>query len=137
MAADEDDEVYDNHLLYNEKAKTDTIGSGGNSSTDLGFDEPPLPASRRSGNGSGNGTLLSSSDASSNATISSFKQAISEPEEDYVNLQYFLNQRRRANTGDSINTQSSPLPSAMTTPPVMFQSDDELDMDDDLSLIHI
>ena len=29
VAADEDDEVYDNHLLY-EKSKTDTIGSGGN-----------------------------------------------------------------------------------------------------------
>ena len=86
------------------------------SSTDLGFDEPPLP-SRRTG-------TLSSSDTT---TISSFKQ-VSEPEEDYVNLQYFLqhNQRRRANTGDS---QSSPLPAM--TPPVMFQSDDELDMDDE------
>ena len=110
VAADEDDEVYDNHLLY-EKSKTDTIGSGG--STDLGFDEPPLP-SRRTG-------TLSSSDAT---TISSFKQA-SEPEEDYVNLQYFLQHRRRANTGDS---QTSPLP-GMTT--ITFPSDDELDMDDD------
>ena len=126
VAADEIEDEYDNHLLaYSEKSstlasgKTDTIGSGGNSSTDLGFDEPPMPPSRR-------GTL-----SSSDATISSFKQA-SEPEEDYVNLQYFLQQhRRRANTGseDSQILPDSPLPTM--TPPVMFQSDDELDIDDE------
>ena len=54
VAAEEDlDEVYDNHLLYGEQKKSDTIGSGGNSSADLGFDEPPLPARRT-------GTLSSS-----------------------------------------------------------------------------
>ena len=135
VAADEIEDEYDNHLLAysSEKSstlasgKTDTIGSGGNSSsTDLGFDEPPMPPSRR-------GTL-----SSSDATISSFnKQSASEPEEDYVNLQYFLQQhhhRRRANTGSTEDSQinlipDSPLPTM--TPPVMFQSDDELDILDD------
>ena len=98
VALDEDD-VYDNHLLYEEKRKSDTIGSGGSISADLGFDEPPLPA-RRTG-------TLSSCDTSSSKrgfieedSVSDHQLQMTENEEEtYVNLQFFMQKRR--NTGDS------------------------------------
>jgi len=37
-----EDEYYDNHLLYSRSHTSDTMGSAGGSSADLGFDEPPL-----------------------------------------------------------------------------------------------
>ena len=122
VAIDEpEDEVYDNHLLYDtDGKKTDTIGSGGNSSTDLGFDEPPLPA-RRTG-------TLSSSDTTSSSQRRLLTDDYDEEEETYVNIQYFLQKRR--NTGDSssespFSTVGGPMTSNMSM--AAFQSDDEID----------
>ena len=124
VALDEDgDEVYDNHLLYEQK-KTDTIGSGGNSSTDLGFDEPPLPARRTGTLSSSDGTTSSSSFRPRLPTKSGDFE--DDDEETYVNIQYFL--QRRRNTGDS--SSESPLPGTLTTISsaiASFQSDDEID----------
>ena len=94
VALDEDDSVYDNHLLYEEK-KSDTIGSGGSISADLGFDEPPLPARRNTG------TLSSSDTTSSSKRLmeDDLEGEMMEEEETYVNLQFFMQKRR--NTGDS------------------------------------
>ena len=86
------------------------VFSGGNSSTDLGFDEPPLPA-RRTG-------TLSSSDTSRTRMLMTDQEEEDE-EETYVNIQYFLQQRR--NTGDSES------PNTMIT---MYQSEDEIDVDE-------
>ena len=62
-----EDEFYDNHLLYGRAHTSDTIGSGGGSSADLGFDEPPLmtaqPLLKSAQSGlslTGSGTLSSS-----------------------------------------------------------------------------
>lgn len=126
-----EDEFYDNHLLYgtnnssssghrvhNNNNKSDTIGSGGNSSTDLGFDEPPVmgmhPPLKSAQSGlslTGSGTL-SSSDTDNLSGSPSLRRNISmEEETNYVNIQFFL-QRRQVEAG-------------------LMQSDDELDAEDD------
>ena len=88
----------------NQKAKTDTIGSGGShhthSSTDLGFDEPPLPAKRT-------GTLSSTDTSRRTLTTDSESNLDLEEEETYVNIQYFLKQRGRCNTGDSTSPHTT------------------------------
>lgn len=129
VAADEElDEVYDNHLLYETK-KSDTIGSGG--STDLGFDEPSssTTATASATKGGRTGTLSSSDTSLSHRrflgeTDQDDDDGDQEEEETYVNLQYFMQQRR--NTGDSL--PDSPLPAINNLS--LYQSDDELEMDD-------
>ena len=108
----QEDEYYDNNLLYSTQSslsggkggKTGTIGSGGGSSADLGFDEPPimhqaqLPSitKAQSGLSIDRGTL--SSTGSTESPRGGRHQihreiSIDDPESNYVNIQYFYLKR--------------------------------------------
>ena len=128
VANDEgDDDYYDNHLIYTPSSRTnksDTMRSGGGSSADLGFDEPPclqhvqLPTLKSAQSGlslTGSGTL-SSSDTDGLSASPSFRRGISLEEEqsNYVNIQYFIHQSHNSSLGRQLAAQS----------------DDELDFDE-------
>ena len=123
----QEDEFYDNHLLYGGRAHTsDTIGSGGGSSADLGFDEPPLmtaqPLLKSAQSGlslTGSGTLSSSDTDGLSGSPSFGRENSTEDESNYVNIQYFL-LRKELTTGSGGNGA---------------QSDDELEADDDLEAV--
>jgi len=119
----QEDEYYDNHLLYGRAHTSDTIGSGGGSSADLGFDEPPLmtaqPLLKSAQSGlslTGSGTLSSSDTDGLSGSPSFGRENSTEDESNYVNIQYFLLRKD--------------LLSAATG-----QSDDELDAEDELEPI--
>ena len=120
VANDEgDDDYYDNHLIYTPSSRTqksDTIRSGGGSSADLGFDEPPclqhvqLPTLKSAQSGlslTGSGTL-SSSDTDGLSASPSFRRGISLEEEqsNYVNIQYFIHQNHNSSLGRQLAAQS-------------------------------
>ena len=117
----QEDEYYDNHLLYGRAHTSDTIGSGGGSSADLGFDEPPLmtaqPLLKSAQSGlslTGSGTLSSSDTDGLSGSPSFGRENSTEEESNYVNIQYFLLRKDIASGGGT------------------GQSDDELDAEDDL-----
>uniref|UniRef100_A0A0K2TVS8 Active breakpoint cluster regionrelated proteinlike [Megachile rotundata] n=1 Tax=Lepeophtheirus salmonis TaxID=72036 RepID=A0A0K2TVS8_LEPSM len=103
--AQEDEECYDNHLLYSTSLKSDTL-----SSADLGFDE--LKSSAQSG---GSGTLSSSDTDGLGSSPLHRDPTLNEDEAggNYVNIQYFLH--RGARGGGTMNSSD------------VAQSDDELE----------
>ena len=120
----QEDEYYDNHLLYGRAHHaSDTIGSGGGSSADLGFDEPPMmtaqPLLKSAQSGlslTGSGTLSSSDTDGLSGSPSFGRENSTEDESNYVNIQYFLLRKE--------------CPSSATG-----QSDDELEAEDELEPI--
>ena len=118
-----EDEYYDNHLLYGRAHTSDTIGSGGGSSADLGFDEPPImtaqPLLKSAQSGlslTGSGTLSSSDTDGLSGSPSFGRENSTEDESNYVNIQYFLLRKEFPSSGTG-------------------QSDDELDAEDELEPI--
>ena len=108
----QDDEYYDNNLLYSNQSslsggkdgKSGTIRSGGASSADLGFDEPPimnhahLPQMTKAQSGLSidrSGTLSSGgtngSDGMGSPRLGGLRRGMSmEEESNYVNIQYYM-----------------------------------------------
>ena len=110
-----EDEYYDNDLLYSARSslsggkscKTGTVRSGGASSADLGFDEPPimhhahLPSLKKAQSGLSidhSGTLSSGGTTGSDGIGSPRglrrEMSIDDAESNYVNIQYFYLKRR-------------------------------------------
>ena len=98
VANDEPEDDYDNHLLYTTNP-TDTVRSG-NSSTDLGFEEP-LKSTNSGLSMTGSGTLSSSTDTDGfSGSPSLIKKVVEmdDEESNYVNIQYFLHHTKRSNS---------------------------------------
>jgi len=98
VANEEPEDDYDNHLLYTTNL-TDTVRSG-NSSTDLGFEEP-LKSTNSGLSLTGSGTLSSSTDTDGfSGSPSLIKKVVEmdDEESNYVNIQYFLHHTKRSNS---------------------------------------
>ena len=125
----QDDEYYDNNLLYSNQSslsggkdgKTGTIRSGGASSADLGFDEPPimhhahLPQLTKAQSGLSidhSGTLSSGgtngSDGIGSPRCLTRGMSMEDAESNYVNIQYYMFKKKNVGSrGEDVGIDPS------------------------------